>query len=125
MTALTNLFDVARADDTVIVTPLTNLSELDFQEIQAEAREVLSLLDQGDVKNVVMDFHHTDYCGSTALGFFVTLWKRLRQRKGQLVFCNLSEHESEILRITQLSGLWPIYTSREEALKSVQSADKP
>jgi hypothetical protein len=34
-----------------------------------------------DIKNVVLDFHKTDYYGVTALGFFVKLWKKVMQKK--------------------------------------------
>jgi hypothetical protein len=39
---------------------------------------------------------------------------------GKLVFCNVSEHEKEILKITMLDHLWPIYPSRDAALQAVQ-----
>jgi anti-anti-sigma factor len=67
-----------------------------------------------------MDFHKTDYYGSTALAFFLKLWKRVRNRNGRMAFCNISDHEREILTVTQLDRLWPIYLSREEATKAVK-----
>jgi hypothetical protein len=37
-----------------------------------------------------------------------------------MAFCGVSDHEREILKVTNLDGLWPICSSREEALKAVQ-----
>jgi anti-anti-sigma factor len=82
------IFEVEKAGDTIIVVPVVDLRELDYQRIEEGAREVLHLLNETDIKNVVIDFHKTDYYGSTALGFFVKLWKRLRKQNGRIAFCN-------------------------------------
>jgi anti-anti-sigma factor len=118
----TGIFELHREGDTLILIPQTDLREFEYQHIEAGARDVLDLLASGAVKNVVMDFHKTDYYGSTALGFFIKLWKRVRGRKGQLAFCNVSAHEMEILRGTNLDRLWPICPSRQEALAAVKGS---
>ncbi len=113
------LFDVELEGETVIVTPLENLGELAFQEIDAGAKEVLDFLNRTKARNVVVDMQWMDYCGSTALGFFLRLLKRVGGRNGRMAFCNVSEHDKEIFRVVHLGGLWPIYFSREEALQAV------
>jgi anti-anti-sigma factor len=97
-----------------------DLPELDFQRIEEGAETILHLLDGPGIKNVVLDFHKTDYYGSTALGFFPKLWKRVRVRNGRMAFCNVSDHEKEILQVTKLDDLWPICSSRSEALEVVK-----
>jgi anti-anti-sigma factor len=114
------IFDIEQQDATLIVTPLVNLRELDFQRIEEGARKVLDLLNGPGVKNVVLDFHKTDYYGSTALGFFLKLLKRVRTQNGHMAFCNVSDHEREILQITKLDHSWPICSSRTEALDAVK-----
>jgi anti-anti-sigma factor len=120
MTAAAGAFEVELAGETLIVNPLMDLRELGYPEIEAGARDILDLLGNSTIKNVVIDFHKTDYYGSTALGFFVKLWKRVKERKGRMAFCCLSDHEREILAVTKLDGVWPICSSREEAIKSVR-----
>jgi anti-anti-sigma factor len=119
MTTATGAFEVEREGQTLIVTPRMDLRELNFLEIEAGAKDILHMLGNGTIKNVVMDFYKTDYYGSTALGFFVKLWKRVRDRNGRMAFCRVSDHEREILKVTHLVGLWPICSSREEAIKVV------
>lgn len=120
MTANTRAFEIERQGQTLLVTVLTNLRELDYPKIEAGANGILNLLGNGTIKNVVLDFHKTDFYGSTALGFFMKLWKRIRERGGRMAFCGVSEHEREILKVANLDGLWPICPSREEAIKAVQ-----
>jgi anti-anti-sigma factor len=114
------ILEIERHGDTVIVTPLTDLDEMGFQQIESASKEVRDLLVGPSVKNVLLDLHKTDYFGSTALGFFVTLWTRVRNRNGQMAFCCISAHEREILQITRLDQVWSIYTARGEALAAFQ-----
>src|SRR5579885_1366092 len=117
MATVNGFFEVERAGDTLVVTPTADLRELDFQGVESGAQAVLRQIDDPAVKNVVLDFHRTDYFGSTALGFFVRLWKRVSGRGGRLAMCNLSAHERDILRMTSLDGLWLLCGTKEEALR--------
>jgi len=122
MAAITSAFECQRDGATLIVIPTMDLRELNFQQIEVGAEDLLCQLREGVVKNVVLDFHRTDYCGSTALGFFVKLWKRVTDCNGRMAFCNLSENEREVLQVTKLDGLWPICSSRDQALAAVRGA---
>ncbi len=119
MTTTTGFFEIECVGDTILVTPCRDLREVEYAQIEEGAREVLGLLRDSPVKHLVMDFVRTDYYGSTALGFFVKLWKRVSKRGGKIAFCNLSDHEKEILETTRLDSLWPICASRAEALQAV------
>jgi anti-anti-sigma factor len=114
------IFEIEQQNDTIIVVPAVDLRELDYQRIEEGAKNILALLNGTGTKNVVMDFHKTDYCGSTALVFFVKLWMKVGRQNGRMAFCNVSEHEKEILLITKLDHLWPICASRNEALEAVK-----
>jgi anti-anti-sigma factor len=114
------IFEIEQQDDTIIVVPTVDLRELVYRRIEEGAKQILDHLNGTGIKNVVLDFHKTDYYGSTALGFFVKLWKRVRSCDGRMAFCNVSAHEKEILQVTRLDQLWPIYSSRNKALEAVR-----
>jgi anti-anti-sigma factor len=76
-------------------------------------------MDDPSIRNVVVDFGKTGYFGSTALGLFVQLWQRVRGRDGRIAFCNVSADEQDVLAVTRLGRVWPVYPSREEALAAV------
>ena len=90
MAASVPVFAEEKRGDTLVVTPLENLREFEFDRLEAAAVGVFQEIEAKAVKNVVLDFGKTDFYGSTALGFFVKLWKRVRAGGGQLVFCNVS-----------------------------------
>jgi anti-anti-sigma factor len=108
--------------DTVVITPSADLREFEFDQIEAAAEEILAEVDGGEVRNVVIDFRDTDFYGSTALAFFVKLWKRVKSQGGNLAFCNVSLHEREILEITRLNTLWPLCETLDEALATVRQS---
>jgi anti-anti-sigma factor len=113
------IFEIEQQDDTIIIVPAVDLRELDYQSEEG-ARTILDLLNGTGIKNVVMDFHKTDYYGSSALAFFMKLWMRVRKQNGRMAFCNVSAYEKEILQITKLDHLWPICSSRIEALEAIR-----
>ncbi len=122
MTIAAGLFEIECRDDIVIVTPNADLGEFGYEQLDAESREALELLDRTtNKKNVVIDFSKTDYFGSTALGLFLKLWKRVRRRDGHMALCGLSEHEREILAVTKLDKLWSVCDSKEAALKAARA----
>jgi anti-anti-sigma factor len=122
--SVNNLFQIELESETVVVTPLADLHELVYHEIEEGAEKVLGILNTSPVKNLVMDFHKTDYYGSAALGFFLKLWKRVRERNGRMAFCNVSGHEKEVLQITRLDHLWHLCGSKSEALAKVTASDR-
>ena len=115
------VFKIEFQGDTLVLIPTRDLRELDYTSIASGSRAVLQTLESGSARNLVMDFAGTDSYGSTALAFFVRLWKRVSERGGKMAFCNLSDHEKEILAVTRLDHLWPICESRAEALAAVRS----
>jgi anti-anti-sigma factor len=99
------IFEFESHADTIVMIPVVNLRESDYERIEEAAKDIFEFLDRGAYKNVVLDFHKTDFYGSTALAFFVKLWKWAKMRGGRLVFSNLSEHEQEVLQVANLDHL--------------------
>jgi anti-anti-sigma factor len=116
-----SLFQVEQNDQTLILSPKSNLSELELSSLDEAIRDVMQELDSLGYRHLILDFAGTDYYGSTALGFFIKLWKRVRSIGGDMVFCNVSPHEMEVLELTRLDNLWTICSTRDEALAHVRT----
>jgi anti-anti-sigma factor len=114
------LFEFEPHGNTIVAVPLMNLRESDFERIEDAARDFFELVSRGPYRNVVFDFSKTDFYGSTALGFFVKIWKWAKRRNGRFALCNLSEHEKEVLQVAHFNQLWPICETKNEALKAVE-----
>ncbi len=83
---------------------------------------VLELMERADFRIAIVDFHRTNYFGSAALGLLVEMRKQLRKCNGGMVLCGISDNELEILRVTGLEAMWPICTSRENALRMLRGS---
>ena len=116
-----HLFDISQVEQTLILSPVANLSELELSSFDDAIRTVMQQLESLGFRNVLLDFTGTDYYGSTALGFFIKLWKRVRSIDGSMVFCNVSSHEREVLELTRLDTLWTICDTRDDALAFLRS----
>lgn len=122
---LQDVFKSTCLDDIVVVTLAGDLGEFDLERIHTCAERALHQFEDDSHKHhVVLDFKNTTYFGSSAMGFFTRLWKRVQVKGGRMVLCNLSPLEQELLRVTQLETLWPSYGSLTEALDSVRSASR-
>ncbi|MEW6049885.1 MAG: STAS domain-containing protein [Candidatus Zixiibacteriota bacterium] len=61
-----------------------------------------------------------DFINSSGLGALVSIMKEVRMFKGRLTLSNLANYVQEIFDITQLSHIFEIFSSEEEALSSYQ-----
>jgi anti-sigma B factor antagonist len=113
------IFARAILGNTLVLNPLIHLGSLNEPEIALETQDLLDFLNRSVSANLVIDLAHGDYLGTSMLGAFVKLWKRVSQRGGRLALCNVSEGVIQVLRMTKLQTVWPIYASREQALISI------
>ena len=116
---LNGTFDIEQSDGTVILTALTDLGEFDLEHVKRRFEETLERLSMWHIENVIVDLNQADYYGSSALGFFVSLWKLVARNGGQVVLCNVSKHGAEILRVTHLDRLWEVVGSKDDALLAI------
>jgi anti-anti-sigma factor len=106
--------------DCLWVTPLD--PTLDFR--QPEAQEELAALDaelaQSSTSRVVVDLSLLPHFGSVVLEWLVSLWKKVRHSRGNLVIHRPSEIGREVLQVVKFDRIWPIVDSAEEALRLVR-----
>jgi len=67
--------------------------------------------------NIHINFQEVRFVNSSGLGALVTLMKEVRLRKGRLSFSNFNNAVEEIFEITQLSHIFYIFATQDEALK--------
>ena len=105
--------------ETLIVTPLRNIGSFAEDEIHGEWTDLLSRVNEPDVKHVVLDFGSMEYFGSNVLEFVVQLGKRLKAKDGRLAICNATPVGNEILSVMRFDRLYPVVATRADALKTV------
>ena len=88
-------------------------SQTDFDFIR-------ELIESGK-KQIVVDLSKATFIDSTTLGVLVGGVKRLRPAGGALALVCTDENITKIFEITGLDRVFPIHSSREEALDAVSS----
>jgi anti-sigma B factor antagonist len=90
--------------------------EVDVYSAQKLRDSIIRLTEQGHY-HIVVDLEKVAFLDSTGLGVLVGGLKRVKPYDGELgIICN-QEKILRIFRITGLTKVFPIYSSREEALK--------
>lgn len=103
----------------LVLTPHGPLGNLQEAEVVQETMELLEVVSHSSPTNLVIDLQYGDYVGSAFLGAVIRLWKRIAQNGGRLAICHVSEKVVLTLRMTKLQTVWPIYVSRDDALRAV------
>jgi anti-anti-sigma factor len=116
-----SIFAREACGNTLVLNPLIHLGSLHEPEIAHETQDLLDFINKSNPipTNLVIDLAQGDYLGTAMLGAVVKLWKRVSQRGGRLALCNVSENILQVLRVTKLHAIWPIYASRDQALAAV------
>jgi len=68
--------------------------------------------------SIHLNLANVDFINSSGLGALVSTMKEVRLAKGRLTLSNLASYVQEIFDITQLSHIFEIFKTEEEALNS-------
>ena len=91
--------------------------KLDLASAAGLKARVKSLLD--DHKNLIhVCLREVDFINSSGLGAMVSLLKEIRLHRGRLTLSDLAPYVNEIFDITQLSHVFEIFPTVEEAMIS-------
>ena len=105
-------FTLARTNDRLVV-------DVDGQLVVGNRQEfkqvILDEVEHG-VRLVIVDFSKSAYIDSSGLGALVSLGKRLREVGGDLRLTGLNDDLRTLFELTRLDSLFPLFSSREDAL---------
>jgi len=107
-----------RDEGSVMVITLSGRLDLSSGGILKE--EIKSILTSGKT-SVHLNLRNVEFVNSSGLGALVSIMKEIRIYRGRLTLSDLMDYVQEIFDITQLSHIFEIFTTEEEALKSYQA----
>lgn len=117
--SLPKIFEANVEGKTLIVASLGNAGSLVGEEMGYELIGLLEQFEQAGLDNAVIDLEKSSYFGTSMLQVMTAIWKRVRAHGGKMALCNVSQTGQEVLHVTRFDTLWPIRSSREEALETV------
>jgi anti-anti-sigma factor len=80
-----------------------------------ELASARNLLQENGIGNAVMDLSDVPYLDSTGLGFVVELHKYLASRGGQLFLADANQRVRDVLQMTRISEIVPLFRDVEDA----------
>ena len=118
MTAIKPNISVEYAGNTTIMR-FTNEKILEEQDIKALQESIMSVIEQAERINLILDFANVRFLSSAVLGLLIRVSKRIYERDGQLGLCNINPKIYEIFKITRLTKTFDIYNSVESATEGL------
>jgi anti-anti-sigma factor len=85
-----------------------------------DLRAARKYLEENGISKAVIDFGGVPYIDSTGLGFVVELHKSLASRGGQLLLANANERIREVLQLTRIAEIVPLFDDTSEAEAALQ-----
>lgn len=116
-----DVFTIERHGDVTLIAATPALESLD-----ASLEEQVAAVIMGTVKNqqsplIVFDLSGVNFFGSMFVAVLLRCWKLTTARGGMMALAGVSAHARELLRLTSLDMIWPMYPTRREALEALLS----
>jgi anti-anti-sigma factor len=114
-----DVFTLERRGDLTIITASEALERMDFDLEEAVADLILTPLRRQENPLIVYDLSRAQYFGSMFLALLIRSWKLVKSQGGTMALSGVTDRARELLRITSLDTLWPIYDSKREAIEAL------
>ncbi|OGZ69487.1 MAG: hypothetical protein A3D44_03655 [Candidatus Staskawiczbacteria bacterium RIFCSPHIGHO2_02_FULL_42_22] len=86
------------------------------EDIDAMGRELVKLIDVG-AHEMVVNFENIEYMSSAAIAKFIRIQRRISDRGGKLVLCQIPPQIYEVFEITRFHHLFKIVATQADALR--------
>jgi anti-anti-sigma factor len=110
---------IERHGDIAIITPSPEVEKLPDTLMEQAAQLVLAPLSSDPPEGLVFDLSQVDYVGSVFLSFLLRCHKRVKVHGCEVYVAGASAKTRELLHMTALDTLWPLYDSRAEAITAL------
>jgi len=95
--------------------------DLKFASIEAQFQQLIQKNLNENNKIFVVDLSEVKYVNSNGIGLLIRGYTSVVNAGGSLVLANINEKLKELLSITKLITIFNIYSSVDEALKSLNA----
>ena len=94
---------------------------MDPERIEQMGAELLSLLDDEDNEDLVVNFENVSFFSSAAINKLIVLEKHVRARGGEIRLTNLRPEVRDLFSYTHLDQVFQIRDDQDAAIKSLSS----
>ncbi len=113
---------VEYSENATIIT-FTDEKILEERDIRALQESIMSVIEQTERINLILDFCNVRFLSSAVLGLLIRISKNVYERDGQLRLCSINPKIYEVFKITRLTSIFDIYDDIEGATQSLPTAN--
>jgi anti-sigma B factor antagonist len=113
-------FTIERHGDLTVISATRALERIEYDLEEQVAELILKPLRRQENPLIIFDLSHVDNFGSMFLALLIRCWKLALSRGGTMALSGVTERTRELLRVTALDMVWPIYQSKREAIDALQ-----
>jgi len=114
---MTQRIDVKKVADVTIATTL-DMKLNDDMSIQEWGDQLITLFDDGTCTKLLVSFERVLFMSSSALRALITLNKKAKEAKANLVLCGIDDNIMEAFRITRLDNVFQIKKNEDEGIRA-------
>lgn len=108
----------------ILIQKMWDVTIVDFQEarlleaeqIEAIGRQLYRLVDEMDVKKIILDFAKVQFLASAAIGVLMNLHKKSTAIKGTFIICGMRKDLMKVFEIMRLTKVFRFAANEDEAL---------
>ena len=102
-----------------VIVSFTDEKILEDKDIHALQESIMSVIEQSQKINLILDFRNVKFLSSAVLGLLIRISKRIYEIEGNLRLCNINPKIYEIFKITRLTKTFDIYKDIESATEEL------
>ncbi len=113
----TGPLSIVKEGDVTVVVFGAGQRHLDEVGLELIGNQLIDIAQQANPPLLVLDMTVTEFFGSSFIEVLFRVWKRLKtQPNAKFAISGLQEYCREVLEVTHLDQLWPLYATRAEAV---------
>lgn len=113
-------FTIERHGDVTVITATPALEKLAYRLEEQVAELILEPIRREDNPLIVFDLSRVGNFGSMFLALLIRAWKLAVSHGGSMALAGVTERTRELLRVTSLDIVWPIYDNKHEAIAALE-----
>ena len=113
-------FTIERHGDVTVITATPALEKLAYRLEEQVADLILEPIRNEDNPLIVFDLSQVGNFGSMFLALLIRAWKLAVSHGGSMALAGVTERTRELLRVTSLDIVWPIYDNKNEAIAALE-----
>ena len=112
-------FTIERKGELMVVSATPALESVALGLEEQAANLIIDPIRRDVEPLIVFDLSKVDYFGSVFIGVLLRCWKLVKSKGGTMALAGVSDRARELLHLTSLDFVWPIYSTRREAIDAL------